>query len=72
MGIEKLTIAARAAGYAMGTSEDLLHTPRRAPENLDNPWQGTELKYTRGLQSRGSLVTIRRSVNALINWRATA
>ncbi len=82
MGIEKLSTAARAAGFAMATSDELLTSspPRRAVCEV-NPWQSVDVRQTvvavparaPTIQSLKSTATdIRKNVTAFLGWGAPA
>jgi len=72
MGIEKLSAAARAAGFAMATSEDLLTSPPRRPVTETNPWQSVDARQSTSRSSGSVAIDLRKNIYSLFGWSATA
>ncbi len=81
MGIEKLSTAARAAGFAMGTSDELLtSSPLRAVPDV-SPWQSADVQQNLSAVSpravafrslKTTAVDLRKNVTAFLGWSAPA
>ncbi len=74
MGIERLTAAARAAGYAMATSEELL-TPAQTHKS-SNPWRVAVAQplseARRSASSTATYVARAKEMFGLLTGRVTA
>ena len=72
MGIEKLSAAAQAAGYAMATSEDLLTSAPQQPRPMTDisPWQSAEIRQDVITSNDSAAMILRRNIYALFGRRA--
>ena len=72
MGIQRLSDAARAAGYAMATSDELLTSTTPQSQHKTNPWQSSELSQTFTNTHPRNVFALRRNLYSLLGWNATA
>ena len=72
MKLEKLAIAARAAGYSMALSDDLLTSTKSKVGSEPNAWRAGEIKPMSELRSAPKGYEWRRSLAQLFGWGAHA
>jgi|GEM_PF-4019081 len=72
MQSEKLSIAARAAGYAMAVSDDLLTTTRRETPGQPDAWRAGEIKPLSDKSFTPEPSDWRRDFYHLIGWDTAA
>lgn len=72
MQFEKLSKAARAAGYAMAVSDELLSTSTHEQDGTAEAWRASEIKPLTANSFARETSDWRRAIYQLFGWSATA